>query len=271
MSDQKKYISKLSGARILVVGGTSGLGYSAAECMLEHDAGAIILSSSSADRVNEKIAQLQKAYPSKASRVSGHTCDLSSQNSLEKNLKDLLDKATNGGSQKLDHIVHTAGDKLKMMPLADVDMGTLMQAGMVRFFSAIMLCKLAPGYLNPGPASSVTLTTGAVSERPNKGWAVPVGYATGLHGVTRGMALELAPMRVNLISPGAVETELWDKVIGDKAKRQQMLEGVGKTMPTGQAGRSEDVAECYLYCVKDHNLTGSVVSTNGGALLVGPR
>ena len=271
MSDATKYTSKLSNTRILVIGGTSGIGYAAAEILLEHGAAAIILSSSNPSKVSDKVANLQKSYPSKASRVSGHVSNLSDRANLEKNIKGLFDAATANGSQKLDHIIHTAGDPLKVSPIKDVTLDELIQGGMVRYFSAIMACKYAPAYLNPGPASSITLTTGSVSERPRAGWAVPVGYATGLHGVIRGMALDLKPIRVNLISPGAVATELWGSMGLSEEQKEGLYQKLGKTMPTGRVGKTEDVAEVYLYAVKDENLTGSVISTNGGALLVGPE
>jgi NAD(P)-dependent dehydrogenase (short-subunit alcohol dehydrogenase family) len=69
-----------------------------------------------------------------------------------------------------------------------------------------------------------------------------------------------------LISPGAVETELWDGLPEDK--RKAMMEGFKSKMATGQVGQPEDVAESYLYCMRDANLTGSVISTNGGHLIM---
>jgi NAD(P)-dependent dehydrogenase (short-subunit alcohol dehydrogenase family) len=87
-----------------------------------------------------------------------------------------------------------------------------------------------------------------------------------LHGLTRQFALDLRPLRVNLISPGAVETELWDGL--PAGQRGEILEGFAKKMATGRVGRPEDVAESYLYCMRDGNLTGSVVSSNGGSLIM---
>ncbi|KAL9050652.1 MAG: hypothetical protein Q9162_006511 [Coniocarpon cinnabarinum] len=268
MGDQNKYTSKLANARVLVIGGTSGIGYTAAECLLEHNIAHLTISSSNQQRVVEKISALQKSYPSKASRVTGYACNLGDKSSLESNIKKLFDDATENNTKKLDHVIHTAGDPLKVMSLKDVDLDTLIQGGMVRFFSAIMMCKYAPNYMNDGPAASITLTTGAVSERPRPGWGVPVGFATGLHGVARGMALDLAPLRVNVISPGAVATELWDHMVSSPEQKNELFKKSGQGMATGVIGKPEDIAETYLYCVKDENLTGSVLSTNGGALLM---
>jgi NAD(P)-dependent dehydrogenase (short-subunit alcohol dehydrogenase family) len=80
------------------------------------------------------------------------------------------------------------------------------------------------------------------------------------------LALDLKPLRVNLISPGAVETELWDGL--EEGKRKEMMKGFEEKMATGKVGQPEDVAESYLYCMRDGNVTGSVISTNGGHLIM---
>lgn len=137
---------------------------------------------------------------------------------------------------------------------------------MVRFFAPLLLGKLLPSHLRPGPGSSFTITTGAVSEHPIPDWTVVGSYATGLHGLTRQLAVDLKPLRVNLVSPGAVETELWNGIPEDK--RKDFLKGFEAKMATGKVGRPEDVAESYLYCMRDANVTGSVISTNGGSLVL---
>lgn len=83
----------------------------------------------------------------------------------------------------------------------------------------------------------------------------------------RGLALDLQPIRVNLVSPGAVDTELW-KGMPEDAKKG-MFEELAKKTPVGGVGKIEDVAESYLYLMKDRNVTGAMISTSGGHLLVG--
>lgn len=85
--------------------------------------------------------------------------------------------------------------------------------------------------------------------------------------MTRNLAFDLQPIRVNLVSPGAIKTELWDSMADEKAK-QAMFEQVAKAAPTGRLGQPEDVAEAYLFLMKDANVTGTVVDSNSGALLV---
>ena len=85
--------------------------------------------------------------------------------------------------------------------------------------------------------------------------------------MTRGLALDLKPIRVNLISPGAVDTELWSHM--SEEEKQGMFKELSKKIPVGKVASVEDVAESYLYLMKDRNITGAMVSTNGGHLLVG--
>lgn len=155
---------------------------------------------------------------------------------------------------------------MAVMPLEEATLEKIQQAGMVRFFAPILIAKHAKKHLNPGPRSSITLTTGSVSQRPHKDWSVVASYATGLHGMTRNLALDLAPIRVNLISPGAVMTPLWDGV--PKIELEGFMEGIKKRCTTGEIGRPEDVAEAYLYVMKDWNCSGSVIDSNGGGLLM---
>lgn len=260
MTDGKKYTNKLAGARILVIGGSSGIGYCVAEACVEFGA-SVVISSSQQSRIDSSIDQLLKTYPSAKGRIAGHACDLSSP-SLEANIEKLFEQC---GAPKFDHIVHTAGDSLATLKLEDATLESIQKAAMVRFNSPLLLAKHAPKYLNPGPVSSITLTTGSVSRKPNKDWSIVASYATGLHGMMRSLALDLAPIRVNLISPGAVLTPLWDSM--DKDKVESLMEHVKAKCTTGAVGRPEDVAESYLYVMRDWNVSGSVVDTNGGSLL----
>ncbi|KAK3715120.1 hypothetical protein LTR37_007330 [Vermiconidia calcicola] len=261
MPNQVKYTQKLKDAKVLVVGGTSGIGYCVAEALVENGVH-VTVSSSNQSRVEQTISRLQKAYPSAESRVSGHACNLGDEDTLESNIVDLLEKVG-----KVDHIIYTAGDALASMKLSEVDMTKIKQAGMVRFFSPMLFGKHASKYLTGGPKSSFTITTGAVSEHPIPDWTVVGSYATGLQGMTRQLALDLKPIRVNLVSPGAVDTELWTNTGMSEEQKQSLLEGMKEKLTTGRVPGPENIAEAYLYLLKDENITGSMISTNGGHLI----
>ncbi|MCJ1383617.1 hypothetical protein MMC17_006731 [Xylographa soralifera] len=260
MSDSTKYSSKLSGSRILIIGGTSGIGYAVAEACLEAHA-TVILSSSQSSRIDSAIASLLSTYPSAKARLSGFACDLASASTLEANVGSLFAQCG-----ALNHVVYTAGDKLATMPLDEITLPLIQQAGMTRFFAPLIVAQHAARVLPKTPASSLVLTTGSVSEKPMPNWAVINSYATGLHGMTRGLALDMKPVRVNLVSPGGVHTPLWDGM--SKEAYAALQKAMIAKATTGVFGRAEDVAESYMGLLRDNNITGSVVSTNSGALLM---
>lgn len=260
MTDQVKYNNKLADKHVLVIGGSAGIGFGVAEAVLENG-GRVTLSSSNPSRVQDAVARLQKSYPSAAKRVEGHAANLGDEATLEDNIKGLFEK-----TGKLNHVVFTAGDALATISIHDATMAQIKQAGMVRFFAPILVAKYAAKYLENSNASSITFTTGSVSERPIPGWSVVNGYATGIQGTTRALALDLKPIRVNVVSPGAVDTELWAGLPADT--KEAMFAEYAKKMTTGTVGQVVDVAETYLYAMKDRNLSGSMISTNGGALLM---
>lgn len=265
MTDAKKYTSKLASKRVLITGGTSGIGYCVAEACLEQGA-TVILSSSQASRMQSAMSRLLEAYPTARDRLSGHACDLSSPADAERNIQTLLDQASDSTKHKLDHIVHTAGDAVLTTPLSQLSLDAIQQAGMVRFFAPLLLAKHAPPHMHPGPASSLTFTSGLVADRPIPDWTVLAGYTAGLAGMARSLALDLRPLRVNVVAPGGVLTEAWSHI------PPEQLEGVKQAfsskMCTGRMGRPEDVAEAYVYLMRDENVTGTVLGTNGGGLLM---
>jgi len=260
-SDQVKYGQKLKGDRVLVIGGSSGIGFGVAQAALEAGS-SVAITSSNAAKLATKIAQLQELYPSAQDRVTGHVCNLADEPNLEQNVATLF--ASTG---ELDHVVYTAGDSLGFKPLDEVDFDFAKKAGLVRFFAVLFVGKYAPRYMKKSPKSSITLTSGSVAERPMPNWTVVNSYASGVQGMTRGLALDLKPIRVNVISPGYVDTELWNSFMNDEQKQGAFTEAE-KKLPTGKVGQVEDVAESYLFCMKNQNVTGTVVSTTGGSLLV---
>lgn len=239
------------------------MGYGIAEAILENG-GRVTISSSNPTRVSAAVASLETSYPSAAAtkdRVRGFAANMGEEATLEENVKRLFEQ-----TGKMDHVVYTAGDSLATIPIHEASFAQIKQAGMVRYFAVLIVARYVAQYLEKSTASSFTMTTGSVSQRPMPGWGVVNGYATALQGTTRGLALDLKPIRVNLVSPGAVDTPLWDGI--PEPKRTEVKKSFEVKMATGKIGQVEDVVEAFLYCLKDRNLTGSMISTNGGALIM---
>lgn len=264
MATTKKNTEKLRDTSVLVIGGTSGLGFGVADALLEHNVSHLYISSSRQSKIDSSIARLRAAHPESKTTIVGLACNLDDEEMLEANIKGLFAQI----DRKLDHIVFTAGDALSPRPISDTTLSFMKQSGMVRFFAPFFVAKFAVSHLNPGPASSITLTTGSGGEKPITNWTVISSYLSGLHGMTRGLALDLRPIRVNLIAPGAVDTELWETSFGSREVVEKALAEMGKKAVTGKVGSVEDVVESYLYVMKDRNVTGTVIRSDSGGFLM---
>lgn len=272
---------KLSQARILILGGTSGIGFAVAQLALESNANIIIASSSSA-KIQSAIKRLQESYPDSVASIAGYAVDLADE-AAEENIIKLLDYATspslfpssrdeddkeNPGQDRvlLDHISFTAGNipTLHLPTSPSVNKTYINSIGDVRVIGAAFIAKHSQKYLRQSPSSSITLTSGANVERPQKGWTFGAMMGGALEGMARGLAVDLAPVRVNVVAPGSVDTEIFDR-FGDK--KEEFMKKFGEQTLTGAVGKPRDVAEAYLYAMRDWFLTGNKIGSNGGRLL----
>lgn len=253
-----RFTSKLASSRVLLFGGTGGVGISLARALIENGA-TVILSSSRVTKVNEVLASLKVEYP--AALISGHACNLASPD-VEANIETLFRQVG-----EVDDIVYMAGDRLPTVPLEDVTLEKWQSANQVRTIAALLVCKVGTRYLEKSRDSSIVLTGGSISEKPIAGgWSMLACIGAGISGMTRQLAFDVAPIRVNCVAPGVIETDLWAGLGEEGAKK--FLDEHESVMPTGKVGQPEDLAEAYLYCLKDKNATGSVIHSNSGAFLV---
>jgi NAD(P)-dependent dehydrogenase (short-subunit alcohol dehydrogenase family) len=112
----------------------------------------------------------------------------------------------------------------------------------------------------------VVLTTGTAGRRPLPGTTVAASLCGAMESLTRALALELAPLRVNAVAPGIVRTELWRDL--PEADRDILFKSAAESLPAGRIGEPADVAEAYLYLMRGAYSTGSVVVVDGGTVLV---
>ena len=259
-----KYISKLAGKRVVIVGGTSGIGFGTAEACIEYGAIVTVASSQQA-KIDKTIQRIKTSYPDAAERISGHVCDLSSPD-LEANIKALLDFATANGEYKLDHVVSTAGDSYGLTTLADATAEKIQAHGQVRFVGSVLLAKVAMQYLNKSNTSSYTMTSGVKATKPSAGWSILAGWGAANEGLTRGLAIDMAPVRVNCVAPGAVDTELFDSF--GEGRRQGIVDFYKSASLTRSVASPEDIAESYTYLMKDTFVTGTVLHSDGGHTLI---
>lgn len=257
-----KYASKLENLRVLVLGGTSGIGFCVAEAALESGSH-VTISSSRKPKLDAAVSRLRSTYPTLSSRVTGQLCDLSRSEDLESQLNTLLEVAAAGS--KIGHVVFTAGDALKITPVAESTVEDFQKPGNVRFYGSSVLAKLAPRYMSPGLGSSITFTGGVNSHRPSKNWTTVAAWGSAIEGLARGLAVDLAPIRVNVVCPGVVHTELLADI--PKERFETVMKDFAEATLTGRVGKPEELAEAYLYCMKCQFTTGSTIVCDGGRML----
>lgn len=237
MADATTFTSKLQGTRALVVGGTSGIGFAVACGALEHGS-TVLLCSSNPSRLDNALARLHALYPSKQHLTRGITVDFSDAANLETNALRLLREATHDGADQLDHIVWTAADSLHIDPdPANLTLGAIRHSALLRVHAPCILATRAGPYLRRSTTSSFTFTSGAVVQRPNAGWLAPALTFSSLTGLVKALALELQPVRFNVVEPGGVETEMWRAL--EPAVWEGLKAEVAKKLPVGHFARPE--------------------------------
>lgn len=237
----------LHGARVVVLGGTAGLGLATARAAAEAGARVVVASSSK--------ARVERALTALPAGTEGHAVDLTDEQAVE---------ALFAQVGELDHLVYTAGDPLTLGELGALDVDRARRALDVRVWGALAAAKHARAHLRPG--GSITLTTGAAGRRPLPGWAVAASVCGAIESLTRALAVELAPIRVNAVMAGMVRTELWAPIAGPDPAA--LYEQTGQGLPVGRVGEPEDIAATYLYLMRNGFSTGAVVQIDGGHTLV---
>ena len=233
--------------RVVIIGGSSGIGLAVAEEAASQGADVVIVSS--------KAERVQEAIQSIGGNVRGEAVDVFDEKSVESFF-------TNLGA--FDHLVFTAGDSLQLHELADTDLKQARHAFELRYWAALAAVKYGSPHIRKG--GSIVLTTGVAGRRPHKGWAVAASVCGTIEALTRALAVELAPIRVNAVSPGVVRTNLWQNMSADE--REQLFESVGKRLPVGRVGEAHDIAQAYLFLMQEGFSTGQTVVVDGGTVLV---
>ncbi|KAJ4400542.1 hypothetical protein N0V91_008584 [Didymella pomorum] len=261
--------NRLKNTHVLVFGGTSGIGYAVANMALSYGA-LVTISGSGQAKADAKVKQLQSLYPDlPAGHIAGYACDLSDMGNLEANLTALFDKATDGGNKKINHVAFTAGDSLHIPSVKDVTPDMLLKGFNVRVVAPGIVAKLlASGkYMPQSVNSSFTLTGGTNTHKPFPGWTFVAASGGATEGLARGLAVDLKPIRANVVIPGAIQSELLQPML-DRMGEEAAAKWTSENSLTSTLGQPEEIAEAYGYLMKDKFANGSQVTSDGGRLLV---
>lgn len=239
----------LDGQKVIVLGGSSGMGLATARTAALAGAD-VTVASRSRDRIDAALRELPGG-------CDGAVLDVRD----EAQVAGLFD-----GFDDLDHVVFTAGDAFAPRPLSSLTLSDARAVLDVRFWGAVTVIKHAVPRMRP--EGSITLTTGTVGRRPVPGAALAAAGAGATEGLVRGLAVELAPIRVNAVRPGAFRTPLWDGV--PESQREALLTRMAQRTLTGTVGDPDQVAMTHLYLMQNRYVTGTVLTVDGGLLLTGP-
>ena len=238
----------LTGQRIVVIGGSSGMGLATARAAAE--AGAVVtIASSSKERVDAALANLPASCDGAALDVRDEAA-----------VADLFARVG-----ELDHVAFTAGDQPDRRALEELPLDQARRAFDVRFWGGVAVAKHAAPRIRPG--GSITLTSGTVGVRPVPGAALASAGSAATEGLTRGLALDLAPVRVNTVRSGAVRTPLWDAV--PEPQRAAVFDAFARRALTGAIGEPQQIAAANLYLMENRFVTGTVLTVDGGLILTG--
>ncbi|WP_431264331.1 SDR family oxidoreductase [Roseateles chitinivorans] len=163
----------------------------------------------------------------------------------------------------VDHVVFTAGSQAPGGPVASLDLNAAKAAFDIKFWGAIAVARAAAGRLRPG--GTLTWTSGFLARRAVPGTFVKTAMNAALEASAKLLARELAPLRVNVVSPGLTDTEAYAGMAPEA--REAMLARAASTLPAGRAGRVQDLAAGYLFVIDNPFVTGSIIDIDGGALI----
>ncbi|MCG7606441.1 MULTISPECIES: SDR family oxidoreductase [Mycobacterium] len=236
----------LKNARVLIIGGTSGIGLGVAAAVADRGGIPIVVSRNQSN-VDLAIAGLGE-------NARGMTVDLTDPASLG----HLVDEVG-----PIEHLVFSAGEPLTMVGLADLTPATITEFLGTRFIGQLQAVRVFAPTITPG--GSITLTSGTAADKPGLG-VLPTAVCGAINAMTKALAVELAPLRVNTVAPGPIRTPLWSAL--GEADREAVYEQFASNLPVGRIGEPSDTALAYAYLMEQEFGTGVVLTVDGGATLV---
>jgi NAD(P)-dependent dehydrogenase (short-subunit alcohol dehydrogenase family) len=238
---------------IVVIGGSSGIGLAVARRSLD-DGATVVIAGRSQQRLDAARADLARTGPP-AGRLSAHPVDIGDPAQVTR----LFERVGT-----LSHLVVTAAD-LPYGPVVSLSEDSMVRAVRSKILGPLFAAQqAAPRITKPG---SITFTSGIAASRPAPGGALAATVNGALESMVLALALELAPIRVNAVSPGWVDTPVWDRLATPDVKNARMAD-LAARLPARRLGRPEDIANAVAFLIADTFVTGTVLHAEGAQVLV---
>ncbi len=229
---------QLQNKKIIVVGGSAGLGLAVAIQARKCGAKIVIASRSAAEKHDELAAVV-------GPEIETVSLDVTSQNSLDQALR---------GIEEIDHLVITTRPVISPASFVETDLEQAKKAFETKFWGQCQLIQKVQGRIRPG--GSVLLTTGIAGEKVYAKSSIMAVLNSATETLCRTLAVEMAPVRINAVSPGFI------------APKSQEVELYAKQFPSGRVASSAEVAEAYIYLMANQYVTGTTLVVDGGARLI---
>jgi NAD(P)-dependent dehydrogenase (short-subunit alcohol dehydrogenase family) len=246
MNNQIENRSSLNGKRVIILGGSTGIGFATAKAAAAEGAKVVIVSGNQS-KINNALSQLPEG-------AEGYAVDLS----REENIKSFFEQAGN-----FDHLVYTAAENLNLNNIDETNIEAARKFFNLRYWGAYAAVKYGTPFINEG--GSVNLTGGTAGTRPAAGWSIASSICGAMEGLVRALAVELAPIRVNEVMPGVIDTNLWDSMPPED--KEGLYNWAKNTLLLGRVGHADDVALAFVYLMKQSFGTGLNLVVDGGTLL----
>jgi NAD(P)-dependent dehydrogenase (short-subunit alcohol dehydrogenase family) len=231
---------------VVVIGGSSGIGLATAKAAADEGAH-VVITGRSRDRLQSARTQIGR-------EVRAESIDSNDEAATRRLFEEL---------RSVNHLFVSAAT-VTMAAGITAETSALHPAMDTRFWGSLYAAKYASPKMPPD--GSITFTSGISAWRPRPGASVGSASCGAIEAFARSLAFELAPIRVNTIQPGFIDTPLIDSLMGERAAGIKDM--MAKRLPVRRVGRSEDIAEAVLFLMKNGFTTGITLTVDGGHTLM---
>ncbi len=236
----------ITGQRVIILGGTSGIGLATARGCLE--AGAeVIVASRSDEKVRQALAVLGQ-------RATGEAVNATSREELEVFFSRV---------GAFDHLVLTLSGGEGGGPFRTLDLAKLRSGFTAKFWPQVQAAQESLNTLKS--TGSITFVTAISAHAGLENTAGLAAINGALEAMIKPLASELRPLRINAVSPGVIDTSWWDALPHEQ--REQFFAQTASQTPVGRVGRAEDVAHVILFLLSNSFMTASIIECDGGLRL----
>ncbi|EJF72681.1 SDR family oxidoreductase [Pseudomonas sp. SDO5522_S412] len=232
--------SPLNGKTIIVIGGSSGIGAEVAKQAVARGAHVVLAGRRLSSTVENGVRSEQ--------------VDVTDAASLQRLFETV---------GPFDHLVYTAGPAVQAKALIETDLNLAQDNFNVKLWGSLRAIQSALPFL--AERGSITLTSGQLGRKTVAGQFIKTGINAATEALGKQLAKELAPRRVNVVSPGVIDTEAYAGLSDEQ--RLAMFAKAGGALPVGRVGQAEEVAAGYVLAMENGFITGSVIDVDGGGLL----